>query len=438
MTDHSARYDDIGSMLSEVGASRRNSVELLGLGETFGAPLAYAQGGLVARVIDMPADAATARGVTVEGADDEFTAELDRLRVLPMLSDALRWALLEGGAVLVVFAVDGGALAEPLNLAGMAMIEEFRVVRDREIRPTPGKLYNDAERDGRNYGRPSSYQISFVSGSPVEVHESRIIPIPGAPTANVLGDTNRLFWHGRGLAPTALRAIERYRRGVNWAEKLLERSQQAVHGMEGLAEMLMAGQEAVVRKRIDLVDSNRSSINGVAVDAGDSYTITTASLSGVKDTLGEMQVAVSAETGIPVTILFGRSPGGMDATGDSDWATFNESVAHLQGQRLTVALERICSLIWAQTGVPFEETPDEWSIKWSPLAKLSETQRVEADNKRADTLNKIANAVKTAIESTQISQDDAAEFVKQERLFGMVPDAEAGDAAAARRYAGET
>ena len=434
-----ARMDGFGEILQSIGNTRQYGNTILNLGGNFGARWAYAQGGIVARIVDIPADLSTSKGVTIEDGGEQVDEELDRLKVMPALSNALRWALLDGGGALIVLTKDGGSLEEPLDPDNLQAIEELRVVSVVEMRGDTNNLYDDESQS--NYGEPQFYLVNakrstLGSTNQYRVHETRVIPVPGAPTVTVAGaDFRDIPWAGRGVAPAAVRAIERYRRSLGWAEKLLERSQQAVHKMKGLAEMLMAGQESVVRARINMVDSNRSAINGVAVDGEDDYSITSASLTGVKDTIEQMQAAVAAETGYPQTLLFGRSPGGLNSTGEGDWALVYSYVDQLRNTRLTPALERIVSLIYAQATV--QDTPEGWHICWNPLADMTAQQAADVDNKKADTLKKIAEAVDTIVGTGAVSQDEATEWLQSEHYFGLEDPAEGGQSAA-RRYAGQT
>lgn len=429
------RNDSMGSLLNGVAAARQLGQLQLTWGGILGGRVAYSRGGLMARIIDLPSELATARGVTIENGGDGIASEMERLGVLECLSDALRWSLLDGGGAVVVMSQDGAELAQPLNPNSVQQIEELRVVSVQDIKAGP-ITYDDPQK--LNYGWPITYEVKFSAATKyVVVHESRIIEVPGATRLGGVDDIGRIPWAGQPIGITVIQAVERYRSGVKWAAALLERSQQAVHRMKGLADMLMASQEAVVRARIDLVDSNRSALNGVAVDAEDDYTITNATLSGVKDVISELEVAVSAETGLPVTVLFGRSPGGLNATGDSDWDIVYQQVGQLQRRRLRRPLERLIALIYAQTAVDMERS-DNWSITFNPLEVLNAQQQAEMENKQADTLNKIATAIKTVVVDTQaLSQDEATAYLKTERLFGLEPDAEGGTGSAAS-YAAKT
>ncbi|WP_216848826.1 anti-CBASS protein Acb1 family protein, partial [Klebsiella pneumoniae] len=87
----------------------------------------YAEGGLPARVVDLPADNAVKGGVTITGdTDGVVQAELERLNVLPLLADAARWSRLRGGGCLLVIAADGGLLRDPLKPERLDTIEELR------------------------------------------------------------------------------------------------------------------------------------------------------------------------------------------------------------------------------------------------------------------------------------------------------------------------
>lgn len=428
------RNDSMGSLLNSVAATRQFGQQLLGWGGTIGARAAYARGGLMARIIDMPAEMAMSRGVTVVNGGDGIVAEMERLAFDECLSDALRWSLLDGGGAIVVMAQDGGELATAIDPTRVVAIEELRVVSVLDMKVGPN-LYTDPTK--LNYGWPTTYEVRFNSGTKyVPVHESRIVEVPGAARLGGVDDTSRIPWAGQPVGRAVIDAVDRYRNGVKWAEKLLERSQQAVHRMKGLADMLMAHQEPVVRARIDLVDSNRSALNGVAVDAEDDYTITSASLAGVKDTIGELEVAVAAETGWPVTVLFGRSPGGLNATGDSDWDIVYQQVSQLQRRRIRRPLERLVSLIYAQSAAAIDK-PADWHIVFNPLEVLNEQQTAEMENKKADTLNKVATAIKTlVVDAAALSQDQATAYLQSERMFGLEPDATGTGGAAA--YAGQT
>ncbi|CAB3737482.1 hypothetical protein LMG1866_05207 [Achromobacter ruhlandii] len=232
----------------------------------------YAEGGLPARVVDMIPDTAVSRGVVIAG-DDRVRDELDRLKALPALADAWRWARLTGGGAIVIVAKDGRVLRDPLNLDALDTLLELKVFTLDDVSATERRYSNPKE---ANYGMPEIYRVRVqaagVPSAEFLVHESRLIEVPGDPLPAQL-NRKGIPWAGRPAAARAFRAIRRYGEGLTWALRLMEKKQQAVHKMKGLAGAIQAEMESVVRKRVEMVDAARNALNGVAVDAEDDYQV---------------------------------------------------------------------------------------------------------------------------------------------------------------------
>ncbi len=390
----------------------------------------YAEGGLPARIVDMPADTAIKGGVAITGDDDGvIAAEMDRLSVLPLLADAARWSRLRGGGCLVLIVDDGGLLPDPLNFDRIDTIHELRVYVIDDV--SADRLYEDPTQ--RNYGQPERYRIAVQGmGAQVLVHESRLIEVPGEPMPSRLrGD--RIPWRGRPAVTRAYRRVRDYVESLSLSREILRRKQQAVHAMKGLADAILADQEAAVQKRIAMVDRARGVLNGVAVDAEDQYSIVDSGVSGIADLIQEFQVAVAADSGIPVTLLFGRSPGGQNATGDADFEGYYNSVEQLRTLRMQPALERIIALICVQRTIA-AKAPQNWSIEWQPLKQLSDKEAADVAKTEAEALKIKTEAIAAAAGTSGLSEDDVRAYMEQERMFGLVPADET--AGTATGYAG--
>ncbi|SSW67292.1 hypothetical protein AVE30378_02548 [Achromobacter veterisilvae] len=395
----------------------------------------YAEGGLPARVVDVIPDVAVSRGVEITG-DDRVGAELDRLKVLPALADAWRWARLTGGGAIVVIAKDGRALRDPLNLESLDRLEELKVFTLDDVSATE-KRYSDPNE--ANFGMPEVYRVRTQTPGAVAaeffVHESRLIEVPGDPLPAKL-NRKGIPWAGRPAVTRAFRAIRRYGEGLHWALRLLEKKQQAVHKMKGLAEAIETQLEHVVRKRVEMVDAVRNALNGVAVDSEDDYQILSSDMGGVKDTLAEFQIAVAAETGIPVPQIFGRSASGLNATGDGDLEGFYNTVAMGREVKINPALERLVSLIRAQRGLATagDGQGEAWSITWPALKPATAKEGAEVRKTLAEAQAREMDALSGAVDNG-LSQDQAFRYMKQEGLYGLIPDA---DGQSAKSYAAAT
>ncbi len=378
----------------------------------------YAEGGLPARVVDLPADNAVKGGITITGdTDGVILAEIERLKVLPLLADAARWARLRGGGCLLLIVADGGLLRDPMNIDRLDTIHELRVYVIDDL--SVDRSYNNPNEI--NYGQPELYRLSVRgAGTQVLVHESRLVEVPGDPMpASMKQDS--IPWRGRAAAARAFRRIRDYIDSVGLAREILRRKQQAVHKMKGMAQAIQAQQEEMIQKRLTMVDQARGVRNSVAVDADDDYDIRDTSVGGVNQILQEMQIALSAESGIPVTLLFGRSPGGQNATGDADFEGYYNLVEQLRSLRMQPALERIISLICAQNTMA-GKAPNNWTVVWSPLKQLTQKELADIGKTKAETLKIEADAVVAITGTSAVSEDEAREYVKQRGLFGLDPD----------------
>lgn len=371
----------------------------------------YASGGLYARAVDLPADKAVSRGVIIEGdKDGEIAAQFDRLGVLNAFADCLRWSMVVGGGALVLLTDDSDDLAEPLNEDRLTEIVEIRSYPGSDFQPENEK-YTDPK--SPKFGWPTKYRVTS-QGVQFIIHESRIIPVTGGPLPHAATRSN-VPWLGREEVSRGYRAICRYETSLDYSENILMRKQQAVYGMKGMADLLKnpafngkpnAG-EQVIKSRINSVDAVRGVINTVAVDSEDTYTIIDNNLNGIKDVVGEMKSDVSAQFGIPVTIMFGESPGGQNSTGESDFEGWHEKVEGLQ-KRLQKPLERMVSLIMLQDDV----TPlEDWKIVWPPLESPNEQEQAEADAKHAATRKTEVEAVVAAVNAGILSERQAAEIL---------------------------
>ncbi|MCR1838596.1 DUF1073 domain-containing protein [Pasteurella caecimuris] len=378
----------------------------------------YELGGLAARIVDMPADAAISRSLHIEGdKDSAILAELERLSVLPSLADMVRWSRLFGGAALVLLTDDGGRLNEPLSINRMQRINEVRVFDLTQIQPTE-KRYLDPTQT--NYGRFETYRINIgaVSGqldNQVEVHETRLLFMGGDPLPKRL--KNGVHWIGRSVTKTVFEKIRQYQNALAWSALILQRKQQAIHKMKGLAAAIDQGLENQVRNRINLVERARSMLNGVAVDSEDDYTISQSDLSGVVDVLDEFKVAISADCHIPVAILFGQSAKGMNATGENDLESYYDLIEGIQQHKMKPVLEKLIELILRQKHLQFFEN---WEIQFPSLNTPSDKEQAETRKANADAAKAESTRLIELVDAGVLSAEEVRTQVAEE--FNISPD----------------
>ncbi|NBI43448.1 DUF1073 domain-containing protein [[Haemophilus] felis] len=340
----------------------------------------YEQGGLFSNVVDIPADAAISRGIELENDEDNtLLYEIERLAFLPQVANAVRWSRLFGGAVMVLI-TDDGLLNEPLNTARITKISELRVFGLDQISPS-SQRYLDPKKS--NFGQYQSYFVQ-LNNAQVEIHESRMLFISGDSLPEKA--KNGIHWKGRAIT-RVFEKVALYEDALHLSNEILRRKQQPVHKMKGLATAIANGLEETIRSRVSMVEKGRNSLNAVVVDLEDDYTIINADLGGVVDILDELKVAISADTKIPVSILFGQSAKGMNATGENDLESFYDLIEGIQQNKIKPALEKLLELVALQKHV---KANNDWAITFPSLktptaVEIANVEKVKADTKAVET-----------------------------------------------------
>ena len=356
----------------------------------------YEGNGLFAKIIDAPAEEALKHGFDLGLKNDEIDTfiedALDTLEWEEKATTAIKWARLYGGAIIVMLIDDGRGLEEPVDWKHIRSIDELRVYERAVVQPDYQSLYLQdygGRRAGNRvskFGRPEFYYVSSIYGSFL-VHESRCLLFRNGVLPELTTNTTYLLW-GMPEYIRIQRALRETLTAHGDSVKLLERSVQAIYSMKNLAQLLTTDEgENQVLKRLQVIDMARGLLNSIAIDSeGENYDFKVAQFSGVKDVIDATCNMLSALTNIPQTILFGRSPAGMNSTGDSDMENWYSFVERIQKLMLKQNLRNLLDVIF-HAGVAsgdIEEEPD-YKLKFAPLWSLSDAEQAAVDQTKAQT-----------------------------------------------------
>lgn len=344
----------------------------------------YEGDGFARRIIDLPAEEMVRAGYDIEGIEDDsdVRAELEGVQTLEKLCDAMRWASLYGGSLVVMLINDGGTLEEPLQVERAKALEQLRVYDRWQV--THYRKYLDP--NDMRFGKTELYMVSPIEGTPYIVHESRCLVFDGVPVPNRIRERND-GW-GASKLQQCYDQLTRLGMAHYWANQLLERAQQAIHGIPDLTNLLRSpGGEALVKKRVHLVDMTRSINNTIVIDSDETYDLKSTPLSGVADIMDRLGLALSAVTGIPESLLFGRQQGGLNSTGKADLENWYAKIGQDQNNILLPALDKLVTVQLYVMG----KYREDYLIKFNPLSVPSRKDVAETDYKRAQTFEILNN-----------------------------------------------
>ena len=356
----------------------------------------YEGNGLFSKIIDTPAEEALKHGFDLNLKSDELNAfvedALDDLEWEERAATAIKWARLYGGALIVMLIDDGRGLEEPVDWEHICSIDELRVYERSIVQPDYASLYQQ-DYGGKGvgnrvskFGQPEYYYVSSIYGS-FKVHESRCLVFRNGVLPEQTSNATYLFW-GMPEYVRIRRALRETVTAHTDSVKLLERSVQAIYSMKGLASLLTTDDgENQVLKRLQLVDTSRGLLNSIAIDSeGEQYDFKTFQFSGVKDVIDATCNMLSALTNIPQTILFGRSPAGMNATGDSDFESYYNFVEKIQRLMLKRNLRTLLDVVF-RAGIASGDVAEEpdYKLEFKPLWSLSDAEQATVDQTKAQT-----------------------------------------------------
>lgn len=300
---------------------------------------------------------------------DALEGQARALRVDEHVQDAMVWGRLWGGAV--IFLGQGGNPLLPAK--PNAPIKFMQVLDRRYVRVE--KRYDDPL--APQCGAPELYRLQPPGTSGAVVHESRCIRFGGEKT-DIRTSIEQLMGWDYSVLQGPYEALAAT--GLSFASiaTMLGEATQAVLKIEGLSEKLAQPKSRqLLMDRLRTTARERSSKRLLLVDAKmEDYLRVATEFGGVKDTAGVVQQWLSAETDIPATLLWGRSPEGMNATGASDTRGFYDRVSAAQCDYLEPILLRIYRSLGA---------PEDLEICYAPLWQEEPLQIATTNKMIADT-----------------------------------------------------
>lgn len=390
----------------------------------------YEGNGLFSKIIDTPAEEALKHGFDLNLKSDELNAfvedALDDLEWEERAATAIKWARLYGGALIVMLIDDGRGLEEPVDWEHIRSIDELRVYERSIVQPDYASLYQQ-DYGGKGvgnrvskFGQPEYYYVSSIYGS-FKVHESRCLVFRNGVLPEQTSNATYLFW-GMPEYVRIRRALRETVTAHTDSVKLLERSVQAIYSMKGLASLLTTDDgENQVLKRLQLVDTSRGLLNSIAIDSeGEQYDFKTFQFSGVKDVIDATCNMLSALTNIPQTILFGRSPAGMNATGTSDFESYYNFVEKIQRLMLKRNLRTLLDVIF-RAGIAsgaVEEEPD-YKLEFNPLWSLSDTEQATVDQTKAQTAQIKAQTAQVYVDMQALDPTEVRKRLASDEEFDV-------------------
>lgn len=339
--------------------------------------------------VDVVAEDMTRAGVTINStiepdAAQEIDAEFDRLELWTQLCDTVKWSRLYGGCIAVML-IDGQDVSTPLRLDTIGK-DQFKglLVLDRWL-VTPS-LHNLVTEMGPDLGKPKFYKVvADAQALPnMTVHYSRVIRLDGVtlPYWQKIAENG---W-GQSILERIWDRIVAFDSTTEGAAQLVYKAHLRTVKIKGLRDIIGTGGKAYegLIKNIEMIRQFQSNEGLTLLDTEDEFETTSYTFSGLDDMLLQFGQQLSGATQIPLVRLFGQSPAGLNATGESDLRTYYDNVVRQQDRQLRPGVAKILNIVHRSLfGKP---PPDDFTFDFAPLYEMNDKEKAEVVKSKSDAI----------------------------------------------------
>ncbi|MFW5410776.1 anti-CBASS protein Acb1 family protein [Pectobacterium brasiliense] len=327
-------------------------------------------------------------------AIDEMERALERYDIKRLMHEAVRQDSMFGVThIFIDTGATGEELSKPLFLDPRKItkgsLKGIRTVDPTWVYPA---LYNTRCPLQEGFYKPQAW---FVMGD--TVHESRFMDIVSRPVPDILKPS----YNFGGLSLTQL--MEDYVTDWRDAKKNVIKIIRTLRMRALKTDMEARLQEpSQFNNRIKLFVQNQDNFGLWVHDVDEEITHQQTSLSDLSNLLSNYQDQLCMPARITNLKLLGNAPAGLNASGDSELATWHETVSGYQDGEMRRPLENIFKLIQLSE---FGEINDDIYFEFRPLDEISEKERAEIAKIRVET-------VAIAADSQLVSSEESREALK--------------------------
>ena len=343
---------------------------------------------------------------------DLFATMERKTRLKEQINEGLTWGRLFGGAAgVIVIEGQEDMLDQPLNLE-LIMPGQYKglIIADRwsGVYPESSIVQDISDPD---FGTPEYYNFCMTDtdmANGIRVHHSRVVRFLGRrlPQIERIAES---YWGMSELEHVYNELDKRNSASANIAH-LLWQANLKIFKMRDLGQFLTTTDVESQKELYETLTMQNALMNSAGmgvVDRDDDFTTSQYTFSGISDVYELFMLDVSGASEYPVTKLFGRSPAGMNSTGESDLTNYYDHVKQGQENDLRPVIEKLLPVLAMST---WGAIPDDLTFEFNPVRDSSESER-------ADLMLKYTQSICAAFTNNIISQATALKELRQTSSF---------------------
>ena len=346
------------------------------------------------------------------GIAPEYIKQMTRLeqttQMRKKLLEGLCWGRLYGGAVGVILIRGQNDMSQPLDLdsimpgsfLGLQVLDRWSGVY-----PESDVVTDPSDPD---FGLPDYYIIrdETTGQTAVRVHHSRAIRFIGRelPWLEQGADYSEVV--KRDNVSGNIAALT-FRANVNYLEA------------DGLDQLLGTANTEMQRRFWNLMQAQaimESNFGTRIINKGDAMHNVQYTFTGLADVYDRVMMDVAGAARTPVTKLFGRSPAGMNSTGESDMRNYYDYIDGLRETDFRAIIERLLPIMalsaWGQI-------PDDLEIDFPPMQTPDAKETAEIAERKT---NAILAVYQNDLIDSATAQQELQTLTEETGMFGKITD----------------
>lgn len=345
------------------------------------------QDGVIRAGVELRADEMTRRWIeftyTGEDGDDgiieSIEQDIDRLHVDKVFRDAIQMCGFYGGCLVYIDVgdVDDEELKNPLGEDSTTLkeIKALKIIEPFYIAPARYSAFNPLDKD---YFVPQAW---LINGR--EIHASRFLYFAESKIPTLLLPTYNFF--GIPLAQSVLDAVIGFEKSSQASARMLSKYACTVFATD-MNDVLSGGSGSEIQKRIAYFAQNRDNDGLMTIDKDtEDVILSNHTLGGVTDIVRQQMEIVSAMFGEPAVKLWGISPNGFNATGESDMRSHYDHINAVQERIMRDPLTYLIKLLQINR---YGEANNSLSFTFVPLS--DEDERLKAETNKINVESMVA------------------------------------------------
>jgi len=379
---------------------------------------------LVRQIVDSVAEDMTRAGVMLNTdmtPEDEASLleKWQEMQLWQRLQATLKWARLYGGAIAVMM-VDGQKSDEPLrvNSIGKDQFKGLMILDRWMIQPSLEDTVTDL---GPNYGLPRYYSVvSDAHAVPaIKVHYSRCLRFEGVDLPYWQKMAENLW--GLSVIEPMLDRMYAFDSTSAGAAQLVFKAHLRTYAVEGLRNLIAGGGKSyqAFLEQMGLIRLMQSNEGMTLMDATDKFESHVFNFGGLAEIMTQFAQQLAGAAQIPLVRLFGQSPAGLNATGDSDIRNYYDMINSQQEAKLRMPILLLMTVMHQSVfGKPL---PEGFDFQFRPLWQLAESEKAQSSS---IITQEVIQAYEQGIVSRQTALKELKEQSKYTSVWSNITDEE--------------